>query len=52
MEAKRQRLGIIDDLKEGSYESMKRRAEDREREKVEGLAAKDFMLAVKGRDLM
>ena len=44
MEGKRQRgrprLRMIDDLKEGSYESMKRRAEDRE--KVEGLAAKDL----------
>ena len=28
------RLGMIDDLKEGSYESMKRRAEDRERWRV------------------
>ena len=27
-------LGMIDDLKEGSYESMKRRAEDRERWRV------------------
>ena len=38
MEGKRQRgrprLGMIDDLKEGSYESMKRRAEDRERWRV------------------
>ena len=38
MEGKRQRgrprLGMIDDLKEGSYESMKRRAGDRERWRV------------------
>ena len=38
MEGKRQRgrprLGMINDLKEGSYESMKRRAEDRERWRV------------------
>ena len=38
MEGKRQRgrprLGMIDDLKEGSYENMKRRAEDRERWRV------------------
>ena len=44
MEGKRQRgrprLGMIDDLKEGSYESMKRRAEDREVWRV--LAAKDL----------
>ena len=38
MEGKRQRgrprLEMIDDLKEGSYENMKRRTEDRERWRV------------------
>jgi len=29
MEGKRPRFGMIDDLKEGSYMKMKRRAEDR-----------------------
>jgi len=31
MEGKRPRIGMLEELKEGSYVAMKRRAEDRER---------------------